>query len=265
MKNILVLILIISLLLLASCSFIQHDPDNQTPGSGNTPPSEENQTPGSGNTPPSEENQTPDTYVGFGYAEGEITSVIFTNVKSAITFDITANSALMSGLNNLKYNPADSTTETKELLYKLNIDGKNLDVYEGNIVSYDSSLTYPTQGFDICTYLSALFVGEVTQPLCYSDDPTVKLQNNKGLSAEITDKSSLLSTLSLVKVIALSTPADYNINAANYTISIDDTTIVICGNYIKIDEDLYAVIEGDFAFLSDYKYSSDTGGFLPWV
>lgn len=241
MKKIAALLLILSLLLLASC-----DADNQKPSVDNQQPEES-------------------TSSSFSYTQGDIGSVILTDVKKDITFDITANGVLFAGLLSIKYNTDEQATETGDILYELKIDGKQLEIYEGNIAAFDGSLKYPCQGFDICDYLSDIFDGEVTQLDGYSTDANIKLRNNKGLSAELGDKSAFLSTLASAKIIKLSAPTDYNISATNYTITIDDVSIKICGDYVMIGEDLYAITEGDFAFLSDYKYSSNSDGFLPWV
>lgn len=278
MKKIAALLLILSLLLLVSCGGQMPDDGGVTPDGTQTPGG--NDGTGDNNNGDGDNNQNPDNqpeepgaqepvdpspYVAFDFAEGEINTVIFTDFENSVTLNLSSCTTLLSGLKSLRYNPEQEASISTEILYELVIDGKKLDVYEGNIVAFDSSLAYSCQGFEISTYLSTLYLGDEMFLVSNDGNPTIQVKNSNGLTAEITDKSLLLSALSLVKVLALTTPADYTLPGVDYTITLGDEVVKICGGYITIGDNLYAIIEGDFAILSTYKYSSTSGGFLPWV
>ena len=201
----------------------------------------------------------------FGYATGELASVIFTDAQKGISVDLSANTALKAGLKSAKYRADEKKTNVGEPVYELKIDGKSLYVYAENVVAYNGTEAYPCHEFNILAYLNGLFVGEVTALGGYATDANVVLKNSQGSIATVNNNAEFFTELGKVKVIKLANKADYTVPSVEYTVAIGAQSHKICGNYLGIGADLYAVIEGNFAFLAEYEYSSSGGEYLPWI
>lgn len=201
----------------------------------------------------------------FGYTTGELALVIFTDLKKGICVDLSANVALKAGLMSARYRSDEKKANAGEAIYELKIDGKSLYVYPENVVAYNGSEQYPCREFGILAYLEGLFVGEVTELGGYDADAGIKLKNSQGLTAKIGDSADFFAKLGKVKIIKTANAADYTLPDVEYTVEIGEEEIVICGNCLKIDGELYVIAEGDFAFLSEYTFSSSSDGFLPWI
>jgi hypothetical protein len=201
----------------------------------------------------------------FGYTQGEIKSVIYTDVSKGISVDVSANSVLKAGLMSIKYDPDQKKSDAGEAVYELKINGKSLYVYPENVVAYDGSDAYPCLEFGILAYLDGVLGGEVTQLGGYADSASIKVKNGKGMTVQVSDSAEFLSELGKVKIIKLARAADYIVPSVEYTVVIGEDSLVIRGGYLTVGEDLYAVVEGDFSFLAEYKFSSSSDGFLPWI
>ena len=206
-----------------------------------------------------------DSGQSFGYTETDIESVIFTDIQNEITLDLSANNALKTGLMRITYDPDQKKTDAGEAIYELKIDGKSLYVYSENVAAYDGSEPYPCQEFDVLGYLDGMLVGEVTQLGGYAADASVEVKNKQGLVAQIKENGEFFTELGKAKIIKLASAADYTVPSAEYTVEIDEESIAICGDYLKVGEDLYAVIEGNFSFLAEYSFSHSSNGFMPWI
>ena len=237
--------------------------DDATQGSGNVDDTAQN--PGGTENESGSTDTSETSLKSFDYATGDLESVIFTDVKKGISIDLSANGVLKSGLMSAKYNSDEKQINVGEAIYELKIDGKSLFVYSENVVSYNGSDKYPCREFDVLAYLDGLIVGDAVQLNGYAADASVNVKNNVGAVAKIDDKAEFFAELAKVKTVKLARVADYTISEATYKITIGDQTIEICGGYLKIGEDLYAVIEGNFDFLSSYTFASSSGGFLPWI
>lgn len=203
---------------------------------------------------------------GFGYAQqGTLASVTVTDIAKGISADVSANGVLKAGLMSIKYDPNQRKVDGGTALYELKIDGKSMYVYADNVAAFDGSDPYPCLSFDLLAYLNGLFVGDVTSFGGYAANASVKVQNGTGSVAQVSDKAALFTEIGKVKIMKLAHAADYTVPTVEYTVEIGEESMEICGNYLKIKADLYAVIEGDFAFLSEYTFSSSSGGFLPWI
>ena len=202
---------------------------------------------------------------GFGYAQGTLASVTVTDIAKGISADVSANGVLKAGLMSIKYDPAQRKVDGGTAVYELKIDGKSMYVYAENVAAYDGSDPYPCLSFDLLTYLNGLFVGDVISLGGYAADASVKVQNSTGSVAQVSDKAELFTEIGKVKIMKLAHAADYTVPTVEYTVEIGEESMEICGNYLRMRADLYAVIEGDFAFLSEYTFSSSSGGFLPWI
>ena len=260
MKNFLIVCLVV-MLLLVGCKKQETPEPEQDPAPVTTPAENPG---GTGNDPDAPASPDP-SVPSFGYTQGTIASVTVTDIAKEITVDASANSALKAGLMRITYDPAEKKTDVGEAIYELKINGKSMYVYAENVAAYDGSDAYPCKSFDLLAYLNGLFVGDVMPLGGYAADATVKVQNSTGGTAEISDKAAFFVELGKVKVIKLGYAADYTVPSVVYTVEIGEESMQICGNYLKIGTDLYAVIEGNFAFLSAYTFSSSSGGFLPWI
>ena len=201
----------------------------------------------------------------FGYTTGALVSVIFTDVEKGISVDLSANGVLKAGLKSAKFRADEKKANAGEAVYELKIDGKSLYIYPENVVAYNGSDPYPCREFNILAYLNGLFAGEVTTLGGYAVDASIKVKNKQGLVAEIENNAAFFTELGKVKVIKLEKAADYTVSDVEYTVAIGEQALKICGNYLGLGADLYAVVEGDFLFLSEYTFSSSSDGFLPWI
>ncbi len=201
----------------------------------------------------------------FGYTTGALASVIFTDLEKGISVDLSANGVLKAGLKSAKYRADEKKANAGEAVYELKMDGKSLYIYPENVVAYNGSDPYPCREFNVLSYLNGLFAGEVTTLGGYDVGASIKVKNKQGLVAEVEDKADFFTELGKVKIIKMANAADYTVQDVEYTVAIGEEAIKICGNYLKIGEDLYAVAQGDFAFLSEYAFSSSSDGFLPWI
>ena len=268
MKKILILCLA-AMLLLAGCNKQTSDPEPDsnpvTTPAATTPAETPAETPGGTENDPNAP-VTPDPSVpSFGYTQGTISSMTVTDIAKGITVDVSANGVLKAGLMRITYDPAAKKADAGEAIYELKINGKSLYVYAENVAAYDGSDAYPCQSFDLLAYLGGLLVGDVIALNHYDTNATLKVQNGTGGTAEISDKPAFFVELGKVNVIKLGYAADYTLPSVAYTVTVGEESMKICGNYLQIGADVYAVTAGNFAFLSTYTFSSSSGGFLPWI
>lgn len=248
MKKAIILCLIAGMLLLSGCSGQQiSGPDHeQTPADAK------------------KDSDMP-SLMTLGYTEDELASVIFSDLSKGISVDVSANKVLKAGLMSAKYDPDQKKADVGEAVYELKIGEKSLYVYPENVVAYDGSEPYPCLEFGILAYLDGLFDGEVTQLGGYAESASIKVKNSQGLIAQVSDSAEFFAELGRVKIIKLARVSDYTVPDTEYTVLIGEERVVICGDYLAVGEHLYAVAEGDFSFLSEYKFSSSSDGFLPWI
>jgi hypothetical protein len=266
MKKVIILCLVAGMLLLSGCSQQKNLDSDPLQTSGGTESEIDTEsavdtesTGDAGNTPETPSLQT------FGYAQEDITSVIFIDLNKGISVDVSANSALKAGLMSVKYNPDQKKSDAGKAVYELKINGKSLYVYPENVVAYDGSDPYPCLAFGMLSYLDGLLNGEVTQLGGYAESASIKVKNSQGLIAQVSDSAEFFAELGRVKIIKLARVSDYTLPDTEYTVLIGEERVVICGDYLSVGEHLYAVAEGDFSFLSEYKFSSSSDGFLPWI
>ena len=260
MKKVVILCLVVGMLLLSGCSQQKNLDSDPLQTSGGTESAVDTESTGdAGNTPETPFLQT------FGYAQEDITSVIFIDLNKGISVDVSANSALKAGLMSVKYHPDQKKSDAGKAVYELKINGKSLYVYPENVVAYDGSDPYPCLEFGMLSYLDGLLNGEVTQLGGYADSASIKIKNSRGQIAQVSDQTDFFTKLGKVKIIKLARASDYTLPEAEYTVSIGEERVVICGNYLTVGEDLYAVMEGDFSFFDAYAFSSSSDGFLPWI
>lgn len=260
MKKVIILCLIVGMLLLLGCSQ-QRDLDSdplQTLGDTESEVDTEREG-DAGNAPETPFLQT------FGYTQENVASVIVIDVNKGISVDVSANSVLKAGLMSVKYHPDQKKSDAGEAVYELKINGKSLYVYPENVVAYDGSDPYPCLEFGVLAYLDSLFHGDVTQLGGYADSACIKIKNSRGQTAQVSDRTDFFTKLGKVKIIKLARASDYTVPDADYTVTIGEERVVICGNYLTVGEDLYAVIEGNFSFFMEYTFSSSSDGFLPWI
>ena len=263
MKKVIVLCLVVGLLLLSGCSQ-QKAPDSdplQTSGDTESTVNTEStvSTESGGDAPETPSLQT------FGYTQEDLASVIFVNVSKGISVDVSANSALKAGLMSVKYHPDQKKSDAGKAVYELKLNGKSLYVYPENVVAYDGSDPYPCLEFGILEYLDGMLSGEVTQLGGFADSASIKIKNNQGQIAQVSDQTDFFAKLGKVNIIKLARASDYTLPNADYTVVIGEERIVICGSYLTVGEDLYAIMEGDFSFFSEYTFASSSDGFLPWI
>lgn len=205
----------------------------------------------------------------FGFSEVDFAEILFEDIADDILIDLSANAMITEILENLYYTDGEGgeMPATGEK-YSLYFGGKSFTVYESGAVWYNDGENAPKQVLldgEGLSYLDTLTSGDVFALDGYSEAAEIKAYNDANLVAEITEKGEFLANLNEVKVIKLLNRDDYLPLDVEYTIKIGNVTIKIYESYIEIGNDIFAVCEGDFEFLSDLTYKGDSSGFLPWV
>ena len=211
------------------------------------------------NTVPPEDNPNQP----FGYTEEDLAEIIVEDNTKGIEVDMSANDRLRNILSDLFYNPDEKSTDEAVTKYTLTLGGKVMLVCEGDEVIYDGGDKYPV-GPALLSYLNSLFIGEVGS-LDATLGENAKVYNSSGQVAEVADIPAFLDDLNDLGVIELWEITDFTFGTEDYRIETGHDSIKIYGNFIVIGETAYAVVEGDFGFLSDLDFSSSSGGFLPWI
>ena len=242
MKKLIALILVAGMLLLVGCK--KDVPQGDNPAADNVKPEDNPNQP-------------------FGYTEADLAKIILDDKARGITLDMSDNDAQRDLLLGLRYNPEEKNTEASIVKYVLTIGGNEMLVCEGDEVIYDGGDKYPV-GPALLSYLNSLFIGEVGS-LDATMGENAKVYNSSGQVAEVTDIPAFLEDLNGLGVIELWEITDFTFGTEDYRIEMGHDSIKIYGNFIVIGETAYAVVEGDFGFLSDLDFSSSSGGFLPWI
>ena len=211
------------------------------------------------NTVPPEDNPNQP----FGYTEEDLAKIVVEDNTRGIEVDMSANDRLRNILSDLFYNPDEKSTDEAVTKYTLTLGGKVMLVCEGDEVIYDGGDKYPV-GPALLSYLNSLFIGEVGS-LDATMGENAKVYNSNGHTAEVTDIPAFLDDLNGLRVITLWDVTNFTLGKADYRIETGHDVINIYGDIIVIGSRGFAVVEGDYGFLSGLKYSSSSGGFLPWV
>ena len=210
--------------------------------------------------------------IAFGFTEADFGEIIFNDYRvtdDILTVDLSGNNRLREILESLCYNEAegDITPEGVEK-YSLYFGARAFRFYEDGTVLYSDGINGEVSVLlygEGLSYLDGVTAGAAASVGEYSEDAEITVHDGNNLKAEITENGEFLISLNEVKVIRLSNAEDYTLSELDYTVKIGGDTIKIYGDFITINGELYAIFEGDFDFLSDYTYKSDSSGFLPWV
>ena len=212
---------------------------------------------------PTNVDDTDPTDVKFGYTEEDLSEIAVRDINRKITVDMSDNDKLRGLLRNLSYNPNEGKLEAGIVMYEITIGEKTLMVCEENTVVYECGNKYPVDPF-LHNYLNLLFVGGV-QSLNATLGENTKVYNSSNHVAEVEDVTAFFQNLNGLRVISILDVTDFVFDKADYRIDAGHYTIDIYGDIIVIGSRGFAVVEGDYGFLSGLKYSSSSGGFLPWI
>ena len=212
------------------------------------------------NTVPPEENPNQP----FGYTEEDLAEIIVEDKTRYIAIDMSNNDRLRGILTNLTHGTEPAEKDVLRIIkFRLIIGGKTMHVCEDNTVRYEDGDMYPVDPL-LLNYLTVMLVGDV-KSLDATMGENAKVYNSSGQVAEVTDIPAFLDDLNGLGVIELWEITDFTFGTEDYRIETGHDSIKIYGDFIVIGETAYAVVEGDFGFLSDLDFSSSSGGFLPWI
>ena len=212
------------------------------------------------NTVPPEENPN----VGFGYTTEDLAEIIVEDKTRYIAVDMSNNDRLRGILTNLTHGTEPAEKDVLRIIkFRLIIGGKTMHVCEDNTVRYEDGDMYPVDPL-LLNYLTVMFVGDV-KSLDATMGENAKVYNSNGHTAKVTDIPAFLDDLNGLRVITLWDVTNFTLGDADYRIETGHDIINIYGDIIVIGETAYAVVEGDFDFLSELEYSSSSSGFLPWI
>ena len=205
----------------------------------------------------------------FGFTDDELSTVFYQDIDGDFFIDLSGNGVALEILSNLCYfDGANAISEEAEEQFVIGIGAKSITVYTDGSTAYNDgnsgvkAVVIDGDEFDYFCQITEGNIGKVGQ---YSETAEIVVYNSKNLVCEVEDVAAFLENLNEVKVIKLSNGNDYSLSNEEYKISIDNKVIKIYGDFIKIGSDVYAVLEGDFGFLSELSYSYSSDGFLPWV
>ena len=212
------------------------------------------------NTVPPEDNPN----VGFGYTTEDLAEIIVEDKTRDIAVDMSNNDRLRGILTNLTHGTEPAEKHVLRITeFRLIIGGKTMHICEYNMVRYEDGDMYPVDPL-LRNYLTVLFVGDV-RSLDATMGENAKVYNAKNQVAEISDIPAFLEDLNGLMVIELWEITDFTLDTEDYRIETGHDTIKIYDNIIVIGETAFALVEGDFGFLSELEYSSSSGGYLPWI
>ena len=212
------------------------------------------------NTVPPEDNPNQP----FGYTEEDLAEIIVEDKTRYIAVDMSNNDRLRRILTNLTHGTEPAEKDVLRIIkFRLIISGKTMHVCEDNMVRYEDGDMYPVDPL-LLNYLTVMLVGDV-KSLDATMGENAKVYNSNGHTAEVTDIPAFLDDLNGLRVITLWDVTNFTLGKADYHIETGHDVINIYGDIIVIGETAYAVVEGDFEFLSDLDFSSSSGEFLPWI
>ena len=215
------------------------------------------------------EDNLPTEPIEFGFSDGDLEEIFFEDIEGDLLIDLSANTEIREILSGLCYTDGEATVMPSEGgRYFISFGGKAFTVFADGAVWYDDGVNAPKSVIlsdSGLSYLDGVTSGEAFALCGYSEDAKITVHDGNNLKAEITEKGEFLANLNEVKVIKLLNGGDYLLSEVDYSIKIGEETIKVYGDFVKLGEELYAILEGDFDFLSDYTYKSDSSGFLPWV
>ncbi len=200
----------------------------------------------------------------IGYTEDDLKDILFTIIDTEVTYDLSKNTYLKQLLLTTKYYSWEDNNQNSNYTskYELQCGEYTLTINTDKTITYnDNNLFVLNNELD---YLDNLFVGEVLDFNKYTENQTIEVKNSKNETGEITDKKVFLEQLQNVKYIKVSNKDHYEELTINFTIKIDEEIISVGNQYISINEELYIVLENDFDFLQNIKYTSSSG-WLPWI
>lgn len=201
------------------------------------------------------------------YKEADLENISLYVTSLDLTLDLSNDTNLKELLLSLEVYKDKSNIVYEEVAeYILNFGNYEFIIYGFNSIKFiDNDVTY-----DACTlnnefdYLNTLFDFNELNFDSYTTDQKIKVYNSKNDSAEITNKADFLNKLSLIKYIKLKNKEIFTLGDLKYKIEIAEDVISVYEKYITINNELYILTDGDFAFLSSLKYSSSSG-WLPWI
>lgn len=210
---------------------------------------------------------TPESF-DFEFTNTDFEMVLYEDAERDFMLDLSNNVKVKEIFSSLSYFIGNETVMPEDAKFVLAIGSNIITVCKDDSVWLNDGTTSTKniiidgEGFD---YFDTLTSGDAKKVGSYNDSSQFVVYNSKNYVCKIEENDEFLESLNEVKIIKLSNPNDYTIGEVDYTISIDNSMIKIYGDFVSIGSDLYAVVDGDFGFLSELDYSYSTDGFLPWI
>ena len=203
------------------------------------------------------------------YTEDDLEKVSVVVNSLDVTLDLSNNHYLKNLLLSVKLckNISNTKLNIRTSKYVIYFGDYEFTIYDNKTICYinnETEIDYLTASNNDFDYLDTLFDSNILDFSKYTDLQTIKVSNSKNDSAEITDKSNFLDNLNQIKYLKLNNVDHYQLTELKYQISIDEEIIKVYDGYITINEDSFIIIEGNFSFLNNIKFSSSSG-WLPWI
>lgn len=207
--------------------------------------------------------------IDLKYSETDLEIIYLTIIDKDITLDVSNNEKLKETLLAVKLYKKFDYIETGERKSKfvLSFSEYEITVYDNGTICYidgENEIDYLFVFNNRFKYLEQLYEEEILDFNRYTDKQSIRVFNSLEDIVIIEDKIQFLSNLKQVKYFRLDNEKEYNLGNFIYQIQIDEELITVYSKYISIDDNLYLLAEGSFAFLNDLKFSS-TSDWLPWV
>ena len=199
------------------------------------------------------------------YTEADLATLAFTDTQKGLTVDVSANTYLKSLLLSTEYLAYTPQTAPQTAKYIISMQSMDLQVYANGVVGFvaEKQPLYATVNNGDFSYFDELIAGEVTHIDGYTTSQKISLYDADNGSGKIEDRQAFLQTLQTIGLVKLGNKAHYEIGKRTYLIKIDKEYFRIYQNFVVFGNELYAIYEGDFEFLTEISYTPVEDGWLP--
>lgn len=220
-------------------------------------------------TPSSSVSSYVPTRLNAPYDAENLSAVLFTDVQKAFTVDVTANTRVQTLLSTAEYytpnSTANDTTSTDAIKYRLTLQDVEMQIgYDGAIVfRLENGTTQQAVVFDNgFAYLDTLVDGDPFTLDKYTSSYNIKIYDAENNGGAVKDKTAFIDALKALRFVKLNDKDFYQTGAATYTLRLGNDEMFVYPKYVVLNDELYFVCQGNFAFLDDVEIGEVT---LPWL
>lgn len=199
--------------------------------------------------------------VTISFTNEQLQSIIFND--NIYSLDLSNNIYIKEELQSFKaLKETDYSTNEKEI-YTISLGNINIYFYNNNIIKYNNVYYSLLKPFNFI--VNRIYSNSVITFSNINVDNKIVVINKENKSVELEEKEDFINCINKVKCIQLYNNEHYLLSDYQYKLEINnDKYIIYNEKFMKINDSLYYIIEGDFEYLDEIKFDSNTG-WLPWV